>query len=92
MVHEAASATQNVWTTWIGHVTLPAADLWVDFTYQGGELGTYDAPYSSISAALPHLPPGGNLVMKGGVTREAPTITTPCKLKGFSGTVLIGAP
>lgn len=63
---------------------------WVDFSYAGGQQGTFDAPYSSLGAAINTLPPAGQVSIKTGSAHEAITISKPVKLSASGGSVTIG--
>jgi hypothetical protein len=73
----------------------PPAEIWVDFAWTGAETGTFAEPYSRLANALPALPAGWPLKIKGdtsvSATSETPRITKALLLSAHGGPVQIGA-
>ncbi len=69
---------------------LTRADTWVDFNYNGTELGTFVNPYNTLAEGVSAVSYGGILNFKTGSSRETATITKAMSLKEFNGPVTIG--
>lgn len=89
MMHEYASAV-NEWGTWIGHLPLPGADVWVDFTFLGPGNGTFSSPYNTLAEGVSAVAAGGTIVMRAGSSTETPVIDKNLWIKGFDGPATVG--
>jgi hypothetical protein len=73
-------------------VTRDSLEIWVQFSHQGLELGTFDFPYRTLAQGLSHVVAGGTLKIKSGSTSETPNLTRPMTIEAFGGRVSIGRP
>ncbi len=66
----------------------------VDFTYTGLESGTQSQPYNTLAEAITAVAAGGEIIIKGGITKETFTglnkIKKKVTIKSSLGTVVIG--
>lgn len=53
---------------------LTEGEIWVDFAYNGSELGSFSNPFDTLAEGLIAIPYGGTLNIKAGSTPEAVTI------------------
>ena len=67
-----------------------AFDVWVDFSYGGGEAGTFNAPYDSLAVGASLIATNGTLHMKAGTSSETLTITKPMKIEPCGGAATVG--
>jgi hypothetical protein len=67
---------------------------WVDFNWDGPEVGTFAFPYSTFQAGVYHVWPGGVLSIKSGESHEPTnfpmTVTKPMTIRTYSGPSTIG--
>ena len=68
--------------------------VWVDFKYEGTELGTQSQPYNTLAEAINAVTVGGEIIIKGGITSETFTginkIKKKVTIKSSGGTATIG--
>ena len=72
--------------TWL----LKLHETWVDFSYFGGETGTFANPYNTIGEAASAAPPGSALKIKAGSSAERLTISKRLIVQALGGPVRIG--
>lgn len=73
-------------------VTQDSWEVWVQFSHQGIELGTFEFPYRTLAQGIAHVVAGGTLKIKSGSTSETPHLTRQMILEAFGGQVSIGHP
>ena len=66
--------------------------VWVDFNYTGAsQIGTFNAPYSTLAQATSAVEAGGNIwIRTAGTSSGAVTITKPLTLHAYNGAATIG--
>ena len=64
--------------------------LWVDFSWLGEELGTFELPFNTLVEGLNEAPPWGLLRIKTGATDATPIINQPVVLDSYNGPAVIG--
>lgn len=80
-----APADTSIRVEWI-----TAGDTWVDFSYGGAELGTFDNPYNTFNEGLAAVPNGGTLHVKAGTSPETAYISKRVVIRSHGGTATIG--
>jgi hypothetical protein len=66
-------------------------ERWVDFNYTGGvEMGTFTAPFNTLSEGVTSVFPRGTIKIKSGARNETLTISKALTLEAFGGPVIIG--
>ncbi|MFP6584993.1 MAG: choice-of-anchor Q domain-containing protein [Candidatus Hydrogenedentota bacterium] len=74
--------------------TIVPTEVWVDFAWNGNELGTASAPCKNITTALNVLRDGGKIHINGASSTKTSTwtgrITTPITIHSNGGTITIG--
>ncbi len=69
----------------------PLADVWVDFNFQSClQTGSFSLPYNLLQFGVYRVGNGGTINIKPSTSKETITITKPCTLKAYNGTVVIG--
>lgn len=76
----------------IGDASGPVAadDMWVNFAYNGVEMGTEAQPFNTIAEAIAYLNSGGTLHVAAGTGGETPRITAPMRIQAEGGAVRVG--
>jgi hypothetical protein len=64
--------------------------VWVDFSYRGTELGTFELPFSTLSTGVNAVVEDGILRIKAGTGAEPLTISKKMRIEAFGGVVTIG--
>ncbi len=64
--------------------------VWVDFNYNGTELGTLCQPYNTLAEAIDAVEAGGEIKIKAGTTNETLTINKNVTIQSSGGTANIG--
>ena len=68
--------------------------VWVDFTYNGTEDGTFDRPFNTLAEGIDNVNSGGEIIIKSGITNETfegiNKITKPVTIKTYNGMTTIG--
>lgn len=73
-------------------VTHDGLEIWVDFSHQGRELGTFEFPYRTLAQGIRSVVAGGTLKIKSGSTSETLNLNRPMNIEAFGGQVSIGRP
>lgn len=63
---------------------------WTDFSRTSGGDDRMEFPFHTLSRAVEHVPTGGTVLIKSGITSETIRITKPCKLEACAGPVVLG--
>jgi len=69
---------------------LSEEERWVDFNYNGVEVGTFDSPFNTLAEGVSAVPYDGTLKIKAGSRNEAATIAKRMRIEAYGGTVTIG--
>ena len=68
--------------------------VWVDFTYNGTEDGSFDRPFNTLAEGIENVNEGGEIIIKSGITNETfegiNKITKPMTIKSYNGMATIG--
>ena len=67
-----------------------AFEVWVDFSYGGGEAGTCNAPYDRLAIGASAITANGTLHIEAGTSSETLTITKPMKIEACGGAAAVG--
>jgi M6 family metalloprotease-like protein len=65
-------------------------DTWVDFSYSGPQLGTFDWPFRTLAGGRDAASYGGTLNLKTGSTSDPALVSKALTLRAFNGPVTIG--
>ena len=64
--------------------------IWVEFDYEGIEVGTYSAPYNTLAEGVAAVNPGGTVCIKASVSGEILEITKSVRIEAPEGQARIG--
>lgn len=64
--------------------------LWVDFSYSGTELGTYDMPYNTLAEAVTAAGANATICIKAGSSAEILTVIKGVVLRACGGAAIVG--
>jgi hypothetical protein len=64
--------------------------IWVDFSWNGPEIGSYGWPYNTLAEAVAAASGGETVFIKAGSSAETITINKPLTLRAFGGVVTVG--
>jgi hypothetical protein len=81
-------------TNSLSTVTFPESSplVWVDFNYDGYEMGTEAQPYQALDRGAFAVTPGGTVIARAGVSPETVRITKQMRIEASGGTATIGRP
>jgi len=64
--------------------------IWVNFAWGGFEIGSFFAPYNTLSEAVNAVPNGGTIAIRAGSTSATLTINKPVTIVSWKGAAVIG--
>ena len=72
--------------------TGPAMTVWVNFAWNGTEIGSQSQPFNTLAEGVAGVISGGVLKVQSGSTNEKPRITKALRIEAVGGVVRIGRP